>query len=101
MTTFRFTRSITLFCAFGVLAAATAAQALALALQFATDAATQLANAGYLPPRINSSEMTSEPSLRLGIDPDAEYEDTLLQFGGAPFAVPKHQSLKFGYSNGT
>jgi len=35
-----------------------------------------LANAGHLPPFLNSSEIVLEPSLPLGIDPDAEYENT-------------------------
>jgi len=34
-----------------------------------------IANAGHLPPFLNSSEMTLGPSLPLGIDPDTEYED--------------------------
>jgi serine phosphatase RsbU (regulator of sigma subunit) len=34
-----------------------------------------LANAGHLPPFLNSNEMTLEPSLPLGIDPDADYMD--------------------------
>jgi Stage II sporulation protein E (SpoIIE) len=32
------------------------------------------ANAGHLPPFLNSSEMTLDPSLPLGIDPEAEYK---------------------------
>ena len=35
-----------------------------------------LANAGHLPPFLNSSEMTLGPSLPLGIDADAAYENT-------------------------
>jgi len=35
-----------------------------------------LANAGHLPPFLNSSEIVLEPSLPLGIDPDTEYENT-------------------------
>jgi hypothetical protein len=34
-----------------------------------------LANAGHLPPFLNGSEMTLHPSLPLGIDPEAEYND--------------------------
>jgi serine phosphatase RsbU (regulator of sigma subunit) len=34
-----------------------------------------LANAGQLPPFLNASEMTLDPSLPLGIDPEAEYKD--------------------------
>jgi serine phosphatase RsbU (regulator of sigma subunit) len=33
------------------------------------------ANAGHVPPFLNSSEMTLDPSLPLGIDPEAEYTD--------------------------
>jgi hypothetical protein len=33
------------------------------------------ANAGHLPPFLNDSEMTFEPSLPLGIDAEAEYKD--------------------------
>ena len=35
-----------------------------------------LANAGHLPPFLNSGELTLAPSLPLGIDADTEYEDT-------------------------
>jgi phosphoserine phosphatase RsbU/P len=41
-----------------------------------------LANAGHLPPFLNSSEMTLGPSLPLGIDPDTEYEDTQIALHG-------------------
>ncbi len=34
-----------------------------------------VANAGHLPPFLNSSEMTLDPSLPLGIDPEAEYSE--------------------------
>ena len=34
-----------------------------------------LANAGHLPPFLNSSEMSLEPSLPLGIDPNSDYID--------------------------
>jgi serine phosphatase RsbU (regulator of sigma subunit) len=34
-----------------------------------------LANAGHLPPFLNSCEIALEPSLPLGIDPDADYPD--------------------------
>jgi hypothetical protein len=34
-----------------------------------------VANAGHLPPFLNKSEMTLDPSLPLGIDPEAEYKD--------------------------
>ena len=33
------------------------------------------ANAGHVPPFLNGSEMTLDPSLPLGIDPEAEYND--------------------------
>ena len=33
------------------------------------------ANAGHLPPFLNCSEMTLDPSLPLGIDPEADYKD--------------------------
>jgi hypothetical protein len=47
----------------------------ALALRIERFGHCTVANAGHLPPFLNSGEMTLDPSLPLGIDPDAEYAD--------------------------
>jgi hypothetical protein len=39
------------------------------------------ANAGHVPPFLNSSEMTLDPSLPLGIDPEAEYTNQDFSLG--------------------
>ena len=47
--------------------------ATAMVLKLSVSGDCALANAGHLPPFLNSTETALEPSLPLGIDPDADY----------------------------